>query len=225
MPLWLILKNAEIDRVIVEKQARKWHFHFQFERIIPCKLYSTFTSQLERTFSHIANISYTVKVLEQTANEQEILDYWKVCVKEIDGIAPPLLKLLNEQIPKIQGTKLNLSVRNETEGLALKRKYASIIADIYQGFGFPMLTVDTEISKNASSDEYDQFLKAKEKEDQERGLMAMIEMQKKEAEKSQGDGAQSDGPLTIGLTIKDAADFRKLEEIVDEERRDRKSVV
>ena len=101
----------------------------------------------------------------------------------------------------------------------MKRKYSSIIANIYQGFGFPLLTIDTEISESSASDEYERFVKAKEKEDQERGLMAMIEMQKKEVEKAQGDGTQHDGPLTIGLTIKDDADFRKLEEIVDEERR------
>ncbi|WP_423410057.1 PolC-type DNA polymerase III [Heyndrickxia sp. MSNUG] len=212
-------RNAEIDRVIVEKQARKWHFYFQFENIIPCDLYSRFTSELERAFSHIAKISYTVNVLEQAINDQLILEYWKSCVKEIDGIAPPLLKLLNEQNPTIQGTKIILSVRNETEGLAIKRKYASIITDIYQSFGFPLMTIDTEVVENSTSDEYEKFMKAKEKEDQERGLMAMIEMQKKEAEKAQGDGAAQDGPLTIGLTIKDDADFRKLEEIVDEERR------
>lgn len=212
-------QNAEIDRVVIEKQARKWHFYFQFERIIPSKLYSTFTSKLEQTFSHIAKISYTVKVMEQSINDQTIIDYWQTCIKEIDGIAPPLLKLLNEQVPKVHGTKLLLSVRNETEGLALKRKYASIITDIFQSFGFPLLTIDTEVSENGSSEEYEKFMKAKEKEDQERGLMAMIEMQKKEAEKAQGDASPQDGPITIGLTIKDDADFRKLEDIVDEERR------
>jgi DNA polymerase-3 subunit alpha (Gram-positive type) len=211
--------NAEIDRVVIEKQARKWHFYFLFEKMIPCQLYSTFTGKLEKTFSHIASISYTIKVREQALNQQDILDYWKVCVKEIDGIAPPLLKLLNEQTPKIQGTKLLLNVRNETEGLALKRKYASVIAGIYQDFGFPLLTIDTEISEGAASEEYEQFVKAKEKEDQERGLLAMVEMQKMEAEKAQGDGAAYDGPITIGMTIKDDADFRRLEEIVDEERR------
>ncbi|CAM3736659.1 PolC-type DNA polymerase III [Mesobacillus thioparans] len=212
-------ENAEIDRVIIEKQARKWHFFFQFERIIPCQLFSSFAEKLEQTFSHIAKISYSVKVLEQSISEQQILDYWKVSIKEIDGIAPPLLKLLNEQVPKVQGTKIILTARNEAEGLAVKRKYGGIIADIYQGFGFPTLTVDTVVSEEQTSDEYEKFMKAKEKEDQERGLMAMIEMQKKEAEKAQGDGPAQDGPVTIGLTIKDDADFRKLEDIVDEERR------
>lgn len=212
-------QNAEIDRVVIEKQARKWHFFFQFERIIPCQLYNAFIGKLEQTFSHIAKISYSVRVLEQAISDKEILDYWKTCIKEIDGIAPPLLKLLNEQVPQVQGTKLVLTARNETEGLALKRKYGGMIAEIYQSFGFPLLTIDTVVSEGSSSDEYEKFIKAKEKEDQERGLMAMIEMQKKEAEQAKGDGVPQDGPVTIGLTIKDDADFRKLEDIVDEERR------
>ena len=148
-------QNAEIDRVVIEKQARKWHFFFQLERIIPCQLYNTFIGKLEQTFSHIAKISYSVKVLEQAISDKEILDYWKSCIKEIDGIAPPLLKLLNEQVPQIQGTKLILTARNEAEGLALKRKYGGIIAEIYQSFGFPLLTIDTVVSEESSSDEYE----------------------------------------------------------------------
>lgn len=211
--------DAEIDRVVIEKQTRKWHFYFHFEKMIPCKLYSLFTSRLEKTFSHIAAISYSIIVREQEFYEENILDYWKTCVKEIDGIAPPLLRLLNEQTPKIQGNKLIVSVRNDAEGLALKRKYASVIAGIYQGFGFPLLSIDTEISEGQASEEYEQYMKANEREDQERGLMALVEMQKMEAEKAQGDSAVPEGPITIGLTIKDDADFRRMEEIVDEERR------
>ena len=42
-----------------------------------------------------------------------------------------------------------------------------------------------------------------------------------EKKKKQVDGVEYSGPLVIGLTIRDDAEFRKLEEIVDEERRDR----
>ncbi|TCN25582.1 PolC-type DNA polymerase III [Mesobacillus foraminis] len=212
--------NALIDRVIIEKKSKKWHFFFQFERIIPCSVFSRFKTQIERTFSHIASVTYSIHVVEQSFSEQDIHDYWKNCVQEIDGISPPLLKLLNEQLPRVQGTKLILNVRNDTEGLAIKRKYASLISDIFQSFGFPALAIDTETAaSDAASTEYQDFIKAKEKEDQERALMAMVEMQKKEAEKDQGDAGAAEGPVTIGLTIKDDADYRRLEEIVDEERR------
>jgi DNA polymerase III subunit alpha, Gram-positive type len=210
--------NALIDRVTIEKKSKKWHFSFQFEKIIPCSLLTRFRTQLEKVFAHIATVSYTIHVLEPNISEQLVHDYWKNCIQEIDGIAPPLLKLLNEQLPRLQGNKLILNVRNEMEGLTIKRKYSSLIADIFQSFGFPALAIDTEIIENASSTEFEEFQKAKAKEDQERALMAMVEMQKKEAEKDQGDGLP-DGPVTIGLTIKDDADFRRLEEIVDEERR------
>ncbi|MFP7445037.1 PolC-type DNA polymerase III [Bacillus infantis] len=212
-------ENAQIDKVVIEKQAKKWHFYFMFESILPCSVFSRFSVQLEKTFSHIANTSFTIEVADQNFTQELLLDYWKSCIQEIEGISPPLIKLLNEQTPKVQGTKVILNVRNEMEGLAIKRKYAGMIANVFQTFGFPMLTIDTEINADSSSNaEYEQFLKAKQQEDQERGRQAMIDMQKKEAEGDSGSG-ELQGPLSIGLTIKDDADFRRLEEIVDEERR------
>ena len=43
-------------------------------------------------------------------------------------------------------------------------------------------------------------------------------MQKKEADKSNDDGVP-EGPVKIGYTIKEDADFRRIEQIIDEERR------
>lgn len=113
-----------------------------------------------------------------------------------------MLKLLNEQVPQIQGTKIILTARNEAEGLALKRKYGGVIAEIYQSFGFPLLTIDTVVSEESSSDEYEKFMKAKEKEDQERGLMAMIEMQKKEAEQAREMDLRRMALLILGLRLR-----------------------
>ncbi|PMX96573.1 hypothetical protein C1Y18_36250, partial [Pseudomonas sp. MPR-R5A] len=53
----------------------------------------------------------------------------------------------------------------------------------------------------------------------ERGLQAAIEMEKKALEAENNDAPVLQGPLTVGLTIKDDADYRKLIDIVDEERR------
>ncbi|MGZ4159263.1 MAG: PolC-type DNA polymerase III [Neobacillus sp.] len=211
--------NAQIERLLVEKKARKWHFQFLLEKILPFNIFIRFTTQLEREFSNIARISYEIQVTEQSFSQELLLEYWNHCVQQIDGIAPPLLKLLNEQIPAVHGNKLTLSVRNETEGLALKRKYAGTIVTIYQSFGFPALTIETELQTEEKNDDYQQFLLAKQKEDQERGLQAMLEIQKKEAEKDQAAGDVPQGPLSIGLTIKDDSDLRSMIDIIDEERR------
>ncbi|MDQ6596961.1 PolC-type DNA polymerase III [Bacillus salipaludis] len=211
--------NAQIEKLIVEKKARKWHFQFLLEKILPYNVYIRFTTQLERTFSNIARISYEINVTEQTFSPDLLLEYWNHCIQQIDGIAPPLLKLLNEQIPTINGNKVSLSVRNETEGLALSRKYGGVISKIYQSFGFPVLTIETNVQSLEKNDEYEKFLQAKQKEDQERGLQALVELQRKEAEKEQSNGDIPQGPLTIGLTIKDDQDYRTMIDIVDEERR------
>ncbi|SFA73557.1 MULTISPECIES: PolC-type DNA polymerase III [unclassified Bacillus (in: firmicutes)] len=211
--------HAQIEKVQVEKKARKWHFSFLLEKIIPFNVYNRFTTQLQRTFAEIASVSFTISVKDQQFTEELLVGYWKSCLQEIDGIAPPLLKLLNEQTPKVQGHKLLISARNEMEGLAIKRKYESTIANIFQSYGFPLLSLDVDVQVQTSNEEYEQFLEAKQKEDQERALLAMVEMQKAESEKDAGGNAELDGPLTIGLTIKDDADFRSLIDIIDEERR------
>ena len=78
------------------------------------------------------------------------------------------------KIPTFQGKKLLIKVHNEMEVLAIKRKYAEIISNIYQHFGFPPLVLETEINcQNSRIEEYEKFLTAKQKEDQERGMQAL----------------------------------------------------
>jgi DNA polymerase-3 subunit alpha (Gram-positive type) len=212
--------QAEIEKVVIERKAKNWHFHFLFDTIIPSQILNVFTSKLEKTFSHIANISYSIKVRNPQITEQLVLDYWKYCIQEIEGISPPIVKLLNKQIPDINGNKLTVKVGNELEGITIKKKYSSLLTTAYESFGFPPLVIDTKIDENQSSKELEQFLEAKEKEDQERGLQALLEMQKHDAEKEAAStGEEVTGPLTIGITIKDDADFRRLIDITDEERR------
>lgn len=210
--------NAAIEKLVVEKKSKKWHFHFYFETILPFRVYHRFIALLERTFSTIAAISYRITTEDKSFTSELFAEYWSHSIQQIDGIAPPLLKLLNEQQPRVYGNKVMISVRNEMEGLALKRKYNGLLADIYQAYGFPMINIETEIKEEEKNEEYEQFMLAKQKEDQERALLAMVEMQKKEMEKEQSP-AEAAGPLSIGLTIKSDVELRSLIDIADEERR------
>lgn len=211
--------NAQIDRLLVEKKARKWHFHFQLDKILPFNIYVLFTTKLERAFTEIASVTYDFQVSDQSFTPDLLHEYWSYCIQQIDGISPPILKLLNEQVPEVNGLKLLVTVRNEAEGLTLKRKYASLIGSILESFGFPAVSIDIVENKEEKNEEYEQFLQAKAKEDQERALLAMVEMQKADAERQQKDGEVSSGPLSIGYTIKDDSELRSLADIVDEERR------
>ncbi|CAM4032668.1 PolC-type DNA polymerase III [Lederbergia lenta] len=212
-------RNAEIEKLKIDRKNKQWHFYFILDSIIPCNIYSQFVERLQHSFQHIASISYSVTVRDQSFNEETIIDYWNNCIKEIDGISPMLLKLLNEQTPKVQGNKILVSARNDTEVRTLKTKYNVLIQKIYEGFGFPTLTLDAEIvEQSEANDDFQNFIAAKQKEDEARARQAVIEMQQQEAARDSG-GTTHTGPVTIGITIKNDEDFRKLEDIVDEERR------
>ena len=208
--------NAQIEKLVIDKKARKWHFHFWFQQILPYNVLIKFLNQLEKTFSHIAKTSYSIKVSDPQYSDQLVKEYWSHCLTELDGISPPLAKVLNEQIPTIHGNKVIIKVRSEVESLALKRKYTNLISQIYQNYGFPPLVCETEINVEQSSEEYEKFLQNKQKEDQERGLQALVDMQKQE---EKAVDVSDSGPLVIGLTIRDDTEFKRLEEIIDEERR------
>ncbi|WP_042348869.1 PolC-type DNA polymerase III [Bacillus massiliigorillae] len=208
--------NAEITKLFIERSTKRWHFHFLLDQIIPCNVQTRFSAQLVKTFSHIADVTYNMSVRNQQVTEELIKDYWTSCLAELDGTSPALLSLLNEQTPKVVGHKLIVNARNEAEAGQLKNKYSQKISEVYETYGFPTLTLDTEIS--ASNEEYSKFLEQKQKEDAEKAMAAVVEMQKQAAESTSSPDVP-EGPIKIGYTIKDDADFKRMEEIVDEERR------
>lgn len=209
--------NAEIDKVIIEKVARKWHFFFRFEHIIPCSIWTRFTTQLMQVFSPIATVGYSVEVRNPLITNELITDYWKNCISEIDGISPAILELLHGQAPKVEGNKLIVTARNDAEAGQLKRKYTGLISEVYQRFGFPPLQLDAIVDKDAYSEAMETFKKQKQIEDEEKALQAVQDMKK--AAEAKDDGGVPEGPLVIGYKIKPDADFKTLDEIVEEERR------
>ncbi len=215
--------DAEIEKVIVEKTARKWHFHFLFNDILPPQVLDVFSAKLEKAFSHIVKVSFTIRVKNPQVSETLITGYWPLCIREIEGMAPPIAKRLHEQLPVVSGNRVTVTVGNELEEMTIKKKYASLIAKIYRQFGFPDLTIGARIHEdltNEQNEQFEKFVKQKEEEDRERSQQALAELQKQEKDKEASNNGEGDsGPLMIGMPIKDDVEFRRLIDIVDEEKR------
>jgi DNA polymerase III subunit alpha, Gram-positive type len=207
--------SAAIEKLVVQKEKKTWHFHFIVENIIPIDVYQLFQMRLQKAFAHIATITFSIKAKNQQYTEELMQAYWTICLQEMDGIAPPLLALLNEQVPSLQGLKIIVRTKTETEAIAIKRKYSKLLTDSYQALGFPSFQLETEVKTDEK--EYQNFLIQKQQEDQAKALLAVTEMQKKEKDKDSP--TEHTGPLTIGYTIKDDEEIRNIESIHDEERR------
>jgi len=73
---------------------------------------------------------------------------------------------------------------------------------------------------NEQNEQFEKFVKQKEEEDRERSQQALAELQKQEKDKEASNNGEGDsGPLMIGMPIKDDVEFRRLIDIVDEEKR------
>ncbi len=209
--------QAEIEKLIVDQKERKWHFQFTLQKLIPCNVWTKFSQSLQASFQHIAKVQFSLKVLDTSFTEELVLQYWNSCIKEIDGISPPMLQLLHNQAPKVQGNKIIIQASNDMEAITLKKKYGELISTIFESYGFPRLVIDAEVSEvKEQNQDYEKFLEEKRKEDEERAKQAVLDMQKREKEQS---SEAPSGPFMLGLKIKDDADFRKIEDIQDEERR------
>lgn len=209
-------QSASIEKLIVEKEKKIWHFYFSLNEILPFTIYQLFQAKLQQSFSHIAQIKMTIRVKEGQFNEGLVQDYWSYALSEMEGIHSPLLTLLHDQMPSVQGHRVVVNVRNDTEGTTVKRKFSSLISNIYQSYGFPNLMLETNVAE--STGEYEKFVEQKQQEDKEKALAAVIEMQNKRAN-AETAPEEFSGPLTIGYTIKNDEEIKRIDSIIDEERR------
>ena len=50
-----------------------------------------------------------------------------------------------------------VNARNAAEVGQLKQKYSRLVSDVYQSYGFPMLSLDAEVNTDENSEEYVNF--------------------------------------------------------------------
>ncbi len=125
------LQNGQIEKLIVDRKNKKWHFYFSIENILPASMYRTFRERLTQTFQHIAQVDFSLRVNHPSYEEELVAQYWTDALQTIDGISPMLLSLLNGQQPKVVGNQLVVAVRNDTEAQALQLKYGQMIIEQY----------------------------------------------------------------------------------------------
>jgi DNA polymerase-3 subunit alpha (Gram-positive type) len=208
--------DAGIQKVVIEKEKRCWHFYFLLPAILPAHIYTLFVQRLNEKFRHIANVKCTIEARNPSFSEKEILSYWPIFIGQLNQIPSPLVTLLAEQQPSVRGTKMIVSVRNDAEAIAVKKRFSQLLAETYRSFGFPLLQLETEVRHDPK--EYEQFLAQKQKEDEERALAALAEAVAKPSN-DEAIQVEESGPLVIGYCIKEEEEIRPLDQIVDEERR------
>lgn len=211
-------ENATIEKVVVNRQEKRWKFHFCFEEILPQSLFKLFYSHLIKHFSHIATIDYTFEVRNTQVTQEQVQQYWNECIASLDKLLPIYQELLINQSPKLLGNKLVITVRFAAEGAIIKEGYGEQIVDYYLQHGFPKFHFDTEVVANEM--EYTQMQEEKIQEDIRLSEEAIEKVTQATINKtSVSSEAPQEGPITIGYFIKDDQEIKTMAEIVEEENR------
>lgn len=208
--------GAGIQKLVIEKEKRCWHFYFLLPRILPARVYELFTERLGQAFRHIATVKHTIQAMDTSFAPTDVHDYWPLCLRSLEEMSSPLLLLLQEQLPTVQGNKMIVTARNEAEALAVKRRFAEKLAEIYETFGFPLLRLETEVKHSEQA--YEQFLAQKQQEDEARAFAALAEMTAR-SETAKDSVPEPSGPLVIGYPIREEEEVRTLDSIIEEEKR------
>ncbi|HET7522003.1 MAG TPA: PolC-type DNA polymerase III [Bacillales bacterium] len=206
-------EQASLDKLVVDKTNRNWHFYFRVAKPLPFDVYHWLKTRLQETFTGIAPVSFTLSAEDADVSESEIRQYWRLCMDELEGVSDSLFALLKSQEPKIGGRKLVLTARNDAEAAALKRKLEQPIADRFRSFGLPAFTL--EVGVEQSPQDYERFLEQRQHED--RTKMAQAVIQKEKAQKKAESKPGPNGTLIVGYAVKDEP--VQIETITEEERR------
>ncbi|WP_026675841.1 PolC-type DNA polymerase III [Fictibacillus gelatini] len=206
-------RNGKIVKLIIEKNSRRWHFHFSLDEVLPVSIFELLSTRLMETFQHIATVSFSITTENKTFDDELLVHYWPICCTRMKEKAGSLAPLLESQKPAINGKKLMLTVRNAAEEELVKRKLLSSLSGVYQTFGFDH--VQFELNVQQCEEEVQKFIEQKEQEDRDKVLAALIEKEK--ADKKQSEVAPAQTEIMVGYKIQD--DPVPIETISDEERR------
>ncbi len=200
--------DGTIERVVVHKEQRIWHFYFVLKTVLPATVYELFHGKLKNAFQHIASIKVTIRT-EQKEIIEPLESYWSIFLEQVDA-SPPMMTILRE-IPRAVGNKIIVAVQNEPQGEALKSRFQEVVLHTYQSFGFPFVQLETEVK--VAPEQYEQFLEQRQKEDDKHVEGVLIEVAKEKQE-----SVSPSGSLTIGYAIKPQEQVIRLESILEEER-------
>src|SRR5699024_11483313 len=81
-------EQAELQKLEVFKQEKRWIFHCKFKQVLPVELFRLFRIRLQETFSPIAKITFQLNYDDQTVDSVQMCDYWRDFI-DIEQVLSP----------------------------------------------------------------------------------------------------------------------------------------
>src|SRR5690625_4554811 len=145
-------EKAQLEKLEVFKQEKRWCFHFKLVKILPFDIYQLLRLKLQEAFSKIAEIDFFIKYEHQTVNEELICDYWLDFIESIHDLSPAYVDLLKENKPDSKDNKLVIKARNDTEAIMIKKRLTPLYQDYCEKTGLPLWPIDCIVETHERSE-------------------------------------------------------------------------
>lgn len=206
------LQDAWIEDLTVFKNQKKWVFTFHLTSPMQKDAYERFLSSIVHGLEHIAQVSVFLRYDEVSDPQAMIRDLWPLFIEALRSHTNGLINRLEEQVPLVSGSKITLTVVNDTEREMVLRRLKEPLNELLNQYGLENYIWDVEVKE--SYEDMQRFRDERVQEDQLEVLEAMKEKQKQDEKTKDMQNKQA---IAHGTKIKD--DPRPLNEIIEEEKR------
>ncbi|WP_226578848.1 PolC-type DNA polymerase III [Halobacillus litoralis] len=205
-------KDSEMQKLVVYREKKLWHFYFQMPKPLPPSVYELFSTKLTSTFRAIADVTWTIETKEKDVSSSDVVEYWQSFIKTLTNLTPGYKDLLMEQQPEVNGNKIMLTCRNLAESHAVQKKLEEPLKQYCLRCGLPSFVLSTTVKEG--KEEIKKFQEERQKEDKILVQQAVKEQEERAKEK---DDSKPKGPVEIGYKIQD--DIIMMEDIQEEEKK------
>ncbi|WP_414739351.1 PolC-type DNA polymerase III [Macrococcoides canis] len=207
------LDEAELTKIDVYKNDRKWHMYFKFNTHLPYELFALLKSKIQEHFEHIATVTFEIEVLD-ALDTDKLRAYIPYAIGQTN-MSPSLKHQLNSKQFTFSGDVLKFNVTNEIEKVHFEKNCNGTLLKAFKEVGFNVSRCVFEVSDNAEQEEL-ASLEAYIQEEEEnhskilREKMIEREKQRKEDDSPEVTRCQIGKPIQI-------ENVKRIESIIEEE--------
>ncbi len=155
-------KSAKLEKLIVHRQSKVWHFHFHFENVLPPDVYQLFILKLNTAFSNIAAVKWNIQTENNKISSTYMKEYWNIFISEIVK-ASPRYKSMEFNKPIVNDNNIMLTCQDDIQLQSIKKNIEPQYRSFCEKIGASFFTIDIEI--NQEQDEIQKFKERKDMED------------------------------------------------------------
>ncbi|EGL83720.1 DNA polymerase III polC-type [Caldalkalibacillus thermarum TA2.A1] len=194
-------KEAYIDKLQLIEREKRWLFHFVLEKPFPPSIYQLFSERLRNTFSHLAEVRFVFRFTTHVKQASLFYDYWPEFLREHRHRLNGIYKRLESFPPELKGNTIVFSVFNEVEKGLYQKKVEPLLKEFYQQFMDFNPKAQYVIEEAEAA--YQQFIEAREKEDQARAQQAVQQTEQEKAAETREKQKPAATREIIGYAIKE----------------------